>query len=151
MSALPVMTYLSHTEAYARFFEEMTSETLGSLKHFLDDDVVFIDPFNTLHGPDAFVDVFKHMFAVMNNPSFEILDVAVSEKAGYIKWRMTGVLKFRPSFQIDLTGMSEVHFNATGLITLHFDHWDSAHQLLVKLPFIGWFIGRLLRLFTLKS
>ena len=95
MSSLPVMNSLYHTQAYARFFEEMTPETLDNIKHFLSDDVVFTDPFNTLYGADAIVAIFTHMYAVMKNPSFEILDVAVSEKAGYIKWRMTGVLQFR--------------------------------------------------------
>jgi hypothetical protein len=118
------MTKLSHTQAYARFFEEMTPETLGSIRRFLAHDVVFTDPFNTLHGPDAFVAIFTHMYAVMKNPRFDILDVAVSEKAGFIKWRMTGELRSRPSYQLDLTGMSEVQFNDAGLVTTHFDHWD---------------------------
>ena len=145
------MTKLSHTQAYARFFEKMTPETLGSMKQFLADDVVFTDPFNTLRGPDAFVAIFTHMYAVMKNPRFDILDVAVSEKAGFIKWRMTGELQSRPSFQLDLTGMSEVQFNDAGLVTAHFDHWDSANQLLAKLPVVGWLVRRLLTLFALPS
>ena len=145
------MTNLSHTQAYARFFEEMTPETLGSMKQFLAEDIVFADPFNKLHGPDAFIAIFKHMYALMKNPRFDILDVAVSEKAGFIKWRMTGELRSRPSFQLDLTGMSEVQFNDAGLVTAHFDHWDSAHQLLAKLPVIGWLVRRLLTLFALPS
>ena len=145
------MTKLSLTQAYARFFEKMTPDTLGSMKQFLADDVVFTDPFNTLYGPDAFVAIFTHMYAVMKKPRFDILDVAVSEKAGFIKWRMTGELRSRPSFQLDLKGMSEVQFNDAGLVTAHFDHWDSAHQLLAKLPIIGWLVRRLLTLFALPS
>ena len=145
------MTNLSHTQDYARFFSEMTPETLGSMKNFLGDGVIFTDPFNTLYGPDAFVAIFNHMYAVMRNPRFEILDVTASEKAGYIKWRMTGALQSLPSFQIDLKGVSEVHFDSVGLVTAHFDHWDSAHQLLAKLPAIGWLVRRLMRLFALPS
>ena len=145
------MTKLSLTQAYARFFEKMTPDTLPSMKQFLADDVVFTDPFNTLHGPDTFVAIFKHMYVVIKNPRFDILDVAVSEKAGFIKWRMTGELRSRPSFQLDLTGMSEVHFNNAGLVTAHFDHWDSANQLLAKLPVIGWLVRRLIALFALPS
>ena len=145
------MTSLSQTQAYARFFAEMTPEKLCSVKNFLRDDVVFTDPFNTLHGPDAFVAIFTHMYAVMKNPRFEILDVAVSENAGYIKWHMTGALQSRPSFKVDLTGVSEVHFDAAGLVIGHFDHWDSANQILAKLPAIGWFVRRMLRLFALPS
>ena len=145
------MTNLLHTKAYARFFAEMTPETLDNMKHLLADDAVFTDPFNTLHGSDAIVAMFIHMYAVMNNPRFDILDVAASEKAGYIKWCMTGALRSRSSVQINLTGMSEIHFNAAGMVTAHHDHWDSAHQLLAKLPAIGWFVRRMLRLFALPS
>ena len=145
------MTNLSRTQAYAQFFGEMTPETLGNMKHFLGDGVIFTDPFNTLHGPDAFVAIFKHMFSVMKNPRFEILDVVASEKAGYIKWRMTGALKFLPSLKIDIKGMSEVQFDSVGLVTAHFDHWDSAHQLLARLPAVGWLVRRLMRLFALPT
>lgn len=145
------MTYVVHTQAYANFFEKMTPESLGGIRRFLADDVVFTDPFNTLHGPDAFIALFTHMHTVMKNPGFEILDVVASEKAGYIKWRMTGALRSNQSFRIDLTGMSEVHFDAAGLVTAHYDHWDSANQLLANLPAIGWLVRRLLRLFALPS
>lgn len=143
------MSYLSLTQAYARFFEDMTPETVSNITAFLADDAVFTDPFNKLHGKQEFVAIFNHMFAVMTDPRFEILDVSSSERAGYIKWRMTGALKSRPSFAVDLTGLSEIEFNKAGLITAHFDHWDSAHQLLARLPGIGWLVRRLLRLFAL--
>ena len=142
------MTNLLNTQAYARFFEEMTPEKLGTMEHYLSDDIIFTDPFNTTHGPDAFIATFKHMYAVMKNPRFEILDVSASEKAGYIKWRMTGALKSFPSFRVNLKGVSEVHFDTVGLVTAHFDHWDSAHQLLAKLPAVGWLVRRLMRLFA---
>ncbi len=70
------------------------------------------------------------MFEVMTAPKFTILDVATSQKAGYIKWQMTGSLKSRPSIFSDLVGMSELVFDADGDLILHHDHWDSAHQLL---------------------
>lgn len=145
------MSYLLQTQSYANAFAEMTPETVNQLTNFLDDDIVFKDPFNELHGHAAFVAIFDHMFTVMTNPRFEILDVSSSERAGYIKWRMTGALKARPSFAIDLTGMSEIQFNDIGLITAHYDHWDCAHQLLAKLPVIGWLVRRLLKLFALPS
>lgn len=145
------MSYLSKTQLYANAFAEMTPESVNSLKSFLADDVLFTDPFNELHGQDAFVSIFEHMFAVMTEPRFEILDVSSSDRAGYIKWRMTGALKARPSLSINLTGMSEVEFNTDGLVTAHYDHWDSAHQLLAKLPVIGWLVRRLLKVFALPS
>lgn len=145
------MSYLEQTQKYADAFAKMKPENVGTLTAFLADDVIFTDPFNELHGHQSFIAIFEHMFAVMTDPRFEILDVSASHRAGYIKWRMTGRLKSRPSFVIDLIGMSEVEFNEAGLIVAHYDHWDSAHQLLARLPFFGWFIRRLLSLFALPS
>ena len=145
------MSFLSQTRSYANAFAEMRPETVRDLTAFLSEDVVFTDPFNKLHGHAEFIAIFDHMFAVMTNPRFEILDVSCSERAGYIKWRMKGALKARPSFTLNLTGMSEVEFDKAGLITAHYDHWDSAHQLLAELPGIGWLVRRLLRLFALPT
>ena len=145
------MSFLSQTKSYAKAFAEMSPETVQDITYFLSEDVTFTDPFNEVHGQASFIAIFEHMFMVMTNPRFEIQDVSCSEQAGYIKWRMTGGLKARPSFAIDLTGMSEIHFNDAGLITAHYDHWDSAHQLLAKLPVIGWLVRRLLKLFALPA
>ena len=145
------MSYFAQTQDYAKAFAEMRPETVKNITAFLAEDVIFTDPFNELHGHQAFTAIFDHMFAVMTDPRFEILDISSSDRAGYIKWRMTGHLKARPSFVVNLTGMSEIEFNEAGLITAHYDHWDSAHQLLARLPVAGWLVRRLLRLFALPA
>ena len=61
---------------------------------------------------------------------------------------MGGHLVSRPSFDMALMGMSEVHFDNDGLVTDHIDHWDSASQLLVKIPVAGRFVRMLMRLFA---
>ena len=104
-----------------------------------------------MRGRQEFIAIFAHMFAVMDRPAFAILDVAVSEKAGYIKWEMTGCLKSRPSFEVKLVGMSELIFDEAGLLLAHHDHWDSAHQLLQHIPIGGWFVRKLLALFALPA
>ena len=93
------MSLLSQTRSYANAFAEMSPETIQDITSFLSEDVIFTDPFNEVHGHAAFKAIFDHMFAVMTDPRFEILDVSCSERAGYIKWRMTGALKAhaRPS------------------------------------------------------
>jgi hypothetical protein len=47
--------------------------------------------------------------------------------------------------------MTEVRVASDGLITHHIDHWDSASQLLQKLPFIGIVARAILRLFRLPN
>lgn len=137
---------IQKTEKYARLYGTLSPESLSELGAILADDVVFIDPFNRITGREMMLDIFRTMFATMDNPHFIILDTATSQTAGYIKWQMGGSLKSRPSFSVSLVGMSEVHFNHKGQISQHIDHWDSASQLLAKLPvagaFIRWLLGK---------
>jgi hypothetical protein len=132
--------------AYADLFGRLRPEDLPTLQAMLAEQVVFQDPFSRLVGPAAFVSVFAHMFEAMEAPGFDVLDIAWSEEAAYLKWLMTGRVRRLPALPIAITGMSEVRLDASGQVIAHFDHWDSASQLLVHLPFlgriIGWMLGR---------
>ena len=132
--------------AYAELFGRLRPEDLPALQEMLAEQVVFQDPFSRLVGPEGFISVFAHMFEVMDAPAFAVLDIAYSDEAGYLKWRMTGRVRRLPALPIAITGMSEVRLDAKGQIIAHLDHWDSASQLLVHLPFlgrlVGWLLGR---------
>ena len=138
---------LTLTTRYADLFGRLTPTRLDELGDLLSPDVVFTDPFNVIEGTAQFIAVFEHMFEVMVEPRFHIEDISASDKAGYIKWRMTGRLKKKPDFTIDIIGMSEVTFATDGTLLCHIDHWDSASQLLSRLPVVGLFVRKLMRLF----
>ena len=138
-------------EAYAHAFGSITPENLGDLIAMTSPDIVFTDPFNTIKGQDGFRHVFDHMYQTCDDPRFDITDVAHGKAASYIKWRMTARLKSWPRMELDFLGMTEVHADQNGNITLHYDHWDSASQLLAKLPVVGALIRRILKLFVLKN
>ena len=142
------MSMKRYAKKYADYYARISPETLNELSAMLEADVVFIDPFNKLHGRDVMVSVFEKMFETMTNPQFEILDIAYSEQRAYLKWRMTGVVKAAPKMPFDLIGMSEVEFNSSGRVVLHHDHWDSASQLLSFIPYVGWIVRRICRLFS---
>ena len=135
---------------YALLFSQLTPDNLSKIADSVSDDMVFSDPFNLTCGRDKFIRIFQHMYDVMENPKFEILDVSFSSRAGYIKWRLTGKVKRWKKISINITGMSEVIIDGSGLTTAHYDHWDSASQLLVFIPVLGLPIVWLLSLFRLK-
>ena len=135
---------------YALLFSQLTPDNLSGIADLLSDEIVFSDPFNLTRGRDKFIRIFQHMFDVMENPKFEILDLSFSSRAGYIKWRLTGKVKRWRRISINITGMSEVVNDESGLITAHYDHWDSASQLLVFIPVLGLPTVWLLSLFRLK-
>lgn len=140
---------LALTTAYAELFGSLTPDRLENLSALLNENIAFTDPFNRIDGPDKFIAVFEHMFEVMKEPRFDIEDVGASKGAGYIKWRMTGRLKKKPDFDVNIVGISEVMFDKDGLLICHIDHWDSATQVLSQIPAAGWFVRKLMRLFAI--
>ena len=136
---------------YAHLFSRLTAENLSDLSKMVSDDIEFSDPFNITYGKTEFITTFSHMFEVMADPKFEILDLSESQKASYIKWRLTGKVKRFKFIKINIVGISEVKANAQGKITTHHDHWDSASQLLTLIPVLGFTTRLLLKMFKLKQ
>ncbi|MBT5798709.1 MAG: nuclear transport factor 2 family protein [Alphaproteobacteria bacterium] len=137
-------------EAYGDLFSRLTIDDLTELGALVSDDIVFSDPFNLTYGREKFVNIFAHMFKVMEQPQFKILDMCYSNRAGYLKWQLTGKVKKWQQIPIDITGMSEITINGNGKIIAHYDHWDSASQLLRFIPVLGAPTRWLLKLFRMK-
>ncbi len=145
----PNKTMMAATR-YAEAFSRLTPEGIDRLVDLVADDITFSDPFNTVRGKDGFRRIFSHMFDVCHEPKFTLSDIACGKSAVYLRWRMTGRLRSWPRSELDLEGMSEIHLNSDGLVTSHIDHWDSASQLLSRLPVIRLIVGSILRLFRIK-
>lgn len=145
------MIKMDTANSYRKAFEDLTPKTLDHLVALTAPDIIFTDPFNTVHGQDEFRRVFSHMFDTCDNPQFIVSDIAPGSEAIYMRWTMTGQIRGYKNHMLSLDGMSEIHVNENGLVTKHIDHWDSASQLLQTLPYIGWITRRILRLFRLKS
>ena len=142
-------------DRYAAAFAGLTPETMDDLMDTLSPQVRFSDPFNDVTGHAGFRAIFAHMFETCEDPRFHILDIAHGSQGGgrraYLRWRMSGRLKAWPRTSLDFEGMSEVHVGGDGLITAHIDHWDSASQLLARLPVIGALLRPVLRLFRVRT
>lgn len=90
--------------------------------------------------------VFQSGFEDTRSMRFEVLDLARHGPRGFILWRM----HFRPkrfggSEDWRVEGVSEVHLDADGKVTVHIDHWDSGAQFYARLPLIGWLVRRVRR------
>ena len=123
--------------AYAACFESLTPDYLESLGGLLSDDVSFRDPFSDVQGRQAVLGIFRHMFEAMEEPAFKVLDQAVGTEACYLKWRFSGFIKAVGRRKVEITGMSEVVFDADGLVAIHIDHWDAASQVFGLFPLLG--------------
>ena len=142
-------------EAYVKAFTSLRPGNIDTLLALVEIDVVFVDPFNKLRGKAAFGAVFEHMFETTIEPQFTVSDVAHStvrdRHVTYLRWHMTARTKGWPSVSLELEGMSEIHIGDTGLVSHHIDHWDSASQLLSKLPFIGALVRQIMRIFVVRT
>jgi steroid delta-isomerase len=140
---------------YANAFAALTPDTMDALLATTSPDIRFTDPFNDVTGHAAFRRIFQHMFETCDAPRFHIIDIAhgtqSDEQRAYLRWRMSGRIKSWPHTSLDFEGMSEVHVGKDGLISTHIDHWDSASQLLVRLPLIGALMRPMLRLFKVRT
>lgn len=120
--------------AYARFYETLAPDTLGELTRLVAPEVRFKDPFNDVRGIEALLRATGAMFRY-GTPRFEILDRALSERAGYLLWRYTVDARAARPWIID--GMTELRFDAEGRVIEHIDHWDAAEQFYERLPLLG--------------
>ena len=126
--------------AYARFYETLSPATLPAIADLLAPGVRFKDPFNDVRGVPQVIKLLTMMYD-HGTPRFEVLDQAVSERAGYLLWRYTSDPGGgKPVWVID--GMTELRFDAEGRVLEHVDHWDASSQFYERLPLIGWLIRR---------
>ena len=121
-----------------RVFETLTESTIGELRTIYSADAHFADPFNAVQGIDAIEQVFRHMFATLEQPHFVVTGSVVQGEQTVLLWEFR--FRFR-SFrrQVDQTvpGASHLRRDARGRITHHQDYWDAAHGLYQKMPLIG--------------
>ena len=140
---------------YAEAFSSLTPGNMDVLLATVDEDVLFVDPFNRVTGKKAFAAIFDHMFETCIEPRFDISDIAYSPQhkghRAYLRWRMTGTIDGWPHTKLNFEGMTEVHVGDNGLITAHIDHWDSASQLFATLPVIGSLLRPIMKRFVVHT
>ena len=115
--------------------------SIEALAEIVEPDVYFRDPFNDIHGLQDLHRLLLHTREQVSSPRFDTLDSAWSGNTVYIKWRMTGRVRFIGDWLVE--GVSEVEFSKNAKVLSHIDHWDAATQFYNRLPVIGWLLRRL--------
>ncbi|MFP8966925.1 nuclear transport factor 2 family protein [Pokkaliibacter sp. CJK22405] len=119
---------------YLRYFRAL-DQGLNGLDECLHPQVIFQDPFNRVQGPAAVRLILQHFIDHVEQPAFGILNEAWSESVCFVRWDFSGHLAGLGDWQFP--GVSEIHFDEEGRVTLHLDHWDAAAHFLNKLPVLG--------------
>jgi hypothetical protein len=130
------------TARYGGFWSGLRPETTGRLLALARPDLLFRDPFNELRGAASVVAMLDHMFEQAQDVRFTVTATARAGEVAFYRWDFSCRLR-RPSIVLPITGVSEVHFDAAGLVTRHIDHWDAAAQVYERIPALGWVLRRI--------
>lgn len=127
-------------QRYAKFFEQLSPDSLNQLASVMTEDIRFVDPFNEVIGLKQVEKILRKMFNSLNNPTFTVTHAAMAsnlEPRGLLRWELNSVRKGLPYI---IVGMSEVCFAGDGRVKSHVDHWDAAKQFYEHLPIVGWLL-----------
>ena len=134
-------------ERYLGVFASLDISRLQQLRACFSPDARFKDPFNSVQGADAIVQVFRHMFDTLEEPRFRVTASALDGAVALLHWEFDFRLRDH-SAQQRIVGMSMVTFTRSGLVAQHVDHWDAAEQVYAKIPLLRLLLRWLRRRFS---
>lgn len=120
------------------FFETLSPAALAQMGHYYAPQVFFKDPYNEVHGLAEVQRIFGHMYTVLHEPRFVIVDRVASNGQCFLSWDFHFRFKsFRPEQAQRVHGSSHLKLDASGLVAYHRDYWDTAEEVYEKLPLLG--------------
>jgi hypothetical protein len=131
-----VMTHQTHLNRVVNFFENVSLQSVSSIEELYDANAYFKDPFNEVHGQEAVIKIFQHMFKQVDTPRFIIRQSILQESDAFIVWDFEFRMRGSTVLQ-NIHGSSHLRFNAAGIVVYHRDYWDAAEELYEKIPLLG--------------
>lgn len=122
---------MSPLEKYGTFFSTLERDFKEEMFiKIFDDNAYFRDPFQEVVGVQPIINVFRHMYTMLKNPRFVILDAIGDRSGGYLRWKFF----YNDTY---FEGVSHVEFNNEGKVTSHIDYWDAGSNVYEKIPLLG--------------
>lgn len=134
----PDLALRSQVERLVVFFEALSPATVAQMGDFYATNVFFKDPYNEVHGLVEVQRIFGHMYAVLHEPRFVIVDRVTGNGQCFLSWNFQFRFKsFRPAQNQLVHGSSHLKLDASGLVCYHRDYWDTSEEVYEKLPLLG--------------
>ncbi len=122
----------------AHFYEHLTQERLSRFHEYYAPDAQFKDPFNDVRGVPAIMQIFTHMFSVVDQPRFVVTQQLAQGDQAFLAWEFHfRMRRWRPHSEQCIQGATLVRFDTHGRVIHHRDYWDAAEELYEKLPLLG--------------
>ena len=120
------------------FFETLTPDALEGIGFVYAPQARFKDPFNEVQGLTAIAGVYRHMFASLQQPRFEVTGRVLQGRECFLTWnfhfRFQGI---QPGVWQTVRGCSHLVLDEHGRIAVHRDYWDVAEEMYEKIPGLG--------------
>lgn len=125
-------------DALVAFFETLTCASLDDIGSVYAPQARFKDPFNEVQGLDAVAGVYRHMFASLHAPRFEVTGRVLQGRECFLTWNFCFYFQsIQPSVQQTVRGCSHLVLDESGRIITHRDYWDVAEEMYEKIPGLG--------------
>ncbi len=125
-------------DALTAFFETLTPAALDGIGLVYAPQARFKDPFNEVQGLDAIAGVYRHMFASLQNPHFDVTGRVLQGNECFLTWNFCFCFQgIQPGVQQTVRGCSHLVLDASGRIAMHRDYWDVAEEMYEKIPVLG--------------
>lgn len=133
-------------DALIHFYQELSPEGVERFAEFYSADAYFKDPFNEVRGIPAIQRIFSHMFGQVAEPRFVITERVADPGGAMLVWEFSYRVRLwgKGETQV-MRGVSHLRFDAEGKVEYHRDYWDTAEELYMKLPALGWLMRGLRR------
>ena len=118
---------------YTVFSAERIKEALGGLYA---EDAYFEDGLRQVRGRQNIEEYFLSTTTAFDSCTFDLVDVAWSEKNYYFRWVMHLKLKRYGDSPLEVPGLSHVRFDEKGQVVFHRDYWETA-ELYQRFPVLG--------------
>lgn len=132
----------------ARWFEQLSPESLTKIESIYAKHARFVDPFNDLQGIESVRKVYAHMFESLDNPRFLVTRIASTGPLGFMTWTFSFSCRGRAQ---SIEGCTQFELDVEGLIILHLDYWDAAKQVYEQIPVLGSVLRMLRRKLSLPG
>ena len=136
---MPVATdAAAAVHAITAFFEHLTPDALEGIGFVYAPQARFKDPFNEVQGLAAIAGVYRHMFASLQEPRFEVTGRVLQGRECFLTWNFCFRFQnIQPATEQTVRGCSHLVLDAKGRIAVHRDYWDVAEELYEKIPVLG--------------
>jgi steroid delta-isomerase len=134
-------------DRYVAVLDRAGAGTIDDLVACFAEDGRFRDPFSDVRGKAKIRRVFEKTYEDVDDVAFAVTDKATGAHAHYLRWTFTCLPKgfLRRKGVLVIEGLSELHFDAAGLVTAHLDYWDPAPGLYRRVPVLGYALDKLRR------